>query len=144
MVSSLATMVSKASRTCGPSPKCLARSTKRRICTVTSGNRSTVYLAGCSEDSSMRSISNELTAQFLQKFPERFFLAKLREDFFLVQGNLVAQEGDQGLGQLVPFGAELGNLLVQPVPFAIHFVQHFVPIMGKISCRGFFVHGSIS
>src|SRR5262249_35520595 len=97
MVSSFATMVSKASRTAGPRPNGLARLTNRRICTVTSGKRSTVYLAGCSEDASMRSVLNELSAHFLQEFPERLLMANLREDLLLAQSNLLTHQRDHGL-----------------------------------------------
>src|SRR5262249_31648694 len=75
VVSSFATMDSRASRMADAVPNCLALSTSPRICTVTSGKRSTVYLSGCSEDSAMRSFLNELSAHFLQEFSEWLLVA---------------------------------------------------------------------
>src|SRR5438067_66823 len=83
-VSSFVTMASRASRISGPMPNALARPTSRRIWTVTSGKRSTVYRSGRSEDSAMRSVLDEFGTHLLEEFPERFLLAQLTQDFPLV------------------------------------------------------------
>jgi hypothetical protein len=89
----------------------------------------------------MRSVLSPLTTQFLKEVPKRPFAANLSEDLLLTQSNFLPQEAHQDPGQLIPFSSKPAYLLVEAFPFALHFTQHGSPAIGKVSWRGFVVHG---